>query len=381
MEAESIGSSIGSFSSEFSFADTISYSPPLDISGLDGGSFQPNFSFRNTLELFSTVDNSGSCQSPAPASVTPEKNNIEIPEVFEIGLAESNLDPDIQDSEIPQVYYDAFKEDNLLEPQSFSESINVLDLTVIEPQIDNIEQINTSSEPKIVEIEAKIITQTPVIPSDPDQIGRVWESTQLVEDCRVADAPRNDNLVILSKQPAVEQALVKAGTKPEIVGKVEEEELEEDEKKEKKKKKQLKFVVDEKALSVRQDALKNALEKTPVEIKDGRKVIDSNKVAALMPTEFERPSVKSGILPQYEIELFGFELGDGSHRETVEAIKGMGLRSREEFYQEGYSIIRKLPPVVLAKDGKEVGKKDIDRVFTFKPDPIRHLRKKIIYNN
>lgn len=69
----------------------------------------------------------------------------------------------------------------------------------------------------------------------------------------------------------------------------------------------------------------------------------------------------------------------GSYLEAVGVIGGMGMRNKADLYQKGSGIFRKLPPVALAQEGKEVGEKDRNRVFTFKPDPIRQLRKKVAY--
>lgn len=470
METESIGSSIGSsiataapsfgggIESSFSFADTapLSFSPDLSA----GGSFEPGFDFgieNSVPSVFETGLSDINLDPDLPAYQIPEAfrvgladinldpditetNNYEVPEVFEIGLAESNLDPGISDIEIPQVFQDSFKED-LLVPELYSEAVNIIDLPYIEPQNNIIEQINYSIEPEIAQAEAKI----------------------LVEDCRVlaAASPRNDsNELAVTPEPQieiqaqdqtainevqkigkveivenedipgialpqmqqsiqtyealinagikteqagilVEQALIRAGTEPEVAQKVAtqiktgaliktknqvkqeaREELEEEDEEEKKKKKikKLKFVVDGRALTERDSAFKRAVDQAPGEIKNGMEIIDSNIAVALMPTEVERVSVKSSILSPYEIELFGIEPGDGSYREATERIRNLGKISRKDFYLKGYDIFRALPPVAIEEDGQEVKEEDVDRVRRNNPDPIRALRKIVVYN-
>lgn len=259
METESIGSSVSSLSSEFSFADTVSYSAPLDISGLDGGSYNPGLNLTDLIPY--TAD---FCQPNVQLvedchAIARNDNygilDYKIPEAFKIGLAESNLDPDVEDSEVPQVYYDAFKEEDSLTPPSYLETINKVDLVDIKSQTEIIEQINFSSEPEIAQ---KVVGQ---VKSQNSKVKIAIQKSKLEE--------KNEE----------ESASAKASADEE-----------------EKKGKQLKFVVDEKALAKRRDALQTAIEQTPTEIKDGVEVIDSNKVVALMPTGKEKPTINSDLL-------------------------------------------------------------------------------------
>lgn len=355
-----IGSSVTSFSTpsissapsfgggveSFSFADTVPLSAPSEISL--GGSYRPEFNFAD-------LDNSFGINLTGRTSM---------PSVFETGLADINLDPDLPNYEIPQVFYDAFSDEDLLNPQQYFEQINIVDIPKPEPQNNIIEQINYSNKPEIDQIEAKIES---VIPSEIED--RAWpahhrctqtlagrESTQFVEDCHVASTlfeperrpqsrrPRNDNYEI-SDLVLVEAAeeLVSLSETP------------------------IKFVVDEAALTSRDEALRKAVEIAPVKIDIGDNVVDSNLVAALMPTEVQNPGVSSAILPKHFIEWLN--RGDGSYRLAVSFIKSLGIMSKSEILQKGLGINRRLPPVTIAERGVEVGEEDIKRVKTFRSRP------------
>jgi hypothetical protein len=135
-----------------------------------------------------------------------------------------------------------------------------------------------------------------------------------------------------------------------------------------------KFVVDENALASRNSALEQAVGKAVFVDAEGNELVDSKAVAANMPTESESPDIMSEILPKFVIEVFGLEKGDGSYRPFVEAVSGLGIIAPNSILESGQKINNELPPVAVKPSGREVGEKDVERVFEFKREPIRPLR-------
>lgn len=369
--SSSIITSGPSISSEFSFANTAPLSAPAEISL--GGTFS-SASFLDCSPIAS-VD-----LSPSPMSV---------PSVFETGLADINLDPDLPSYEIPQVFTDAFSSEELLDPPLFSEQINVLDIPTIASESPVIEQINYSTEAKLTELFGEPLTALKLEILDrkvedltgfePTLVKIVLPKVNESIIQEIAAEVIDQNIEQVVSGPALQEAVKELAILTEMPAVLPEEpsyakaSAGEEKKKKKKKEFNLKFVVDLKALANIYQALKKAVALAPAKAEKGKDIIDSNDVGALMPTEVENPGIKSGILPAYILEWFNY--GDGAYREAVVGIKNLGLRSRQSILEKGFAIHRNLPPVTFATIGQEVEKADVERVLAHKPDPIRHLRK------
>ena len=420
----SLGGEIGS---SFSFASTVPLSAPAEISL--GGTFS-SASFLDYSPMAAADLGPISLDTPIPSvfetgladiNLDPDLPNYEIPEAFRIGLAEVNLDPDVPDSDVPQAFHDAFSDQELLDPISYSEEINIVDIPNMEAQIETIEQLDYSIEPEISQTEAKlaeifeepltapkveilafqgdalelhlelqnnqhkntgVITEIPIGLAEVIVKPEIAQATVTYESLKTAGIGESEAITL------TQNALVLTGAKPEVaeqtmvqiaIGTKTTVEIESDIEREgepsyakasvgEEKKIELKFVVDEKALQSRNEALKQAVEMVSPQADMGEDIIDSSSVAVLMPSEVRNPGVLSGILPKYFIELLNH--GDGAYRLAVRYIKDLGKQSRQKILEKGLEINSKLPSVTVALNGEEVGKPDIERVLSYQPSPI-----------
>lgn len=118
MSIEGESTSVASFSSAPS--SSIGSFSSFETSGLSGGMFNPSTSFADFAPMTSEYI------SPISLDTGFVVNQpTEIPSVFEIGLADINLDPDVPEYQIPQAFYDAFEKPSAEEftPPSYLESI------------------------------------------------------------------------------------------------------------------------------------------------------------------------------------------------------------------------------------------------------------------